>query len=122
MTNENEETGFQLTGKTYDRAKWFVQIFLPAVSALYLGLAQLWDLPKPEAVVGTIALVTVFLGVILNISANNYRNDPSRFMGTAQIVTTDEGPKPMINVTADSEQISDAITSGKKELVIKVAP
>lgn len=60
-----------ITGKTYDTLKWVAQIFLPALGTLYVGLAALWDLPKPQEVAGTILAVDTFLGVLLGISASN---------------------------------------------------
>ena len=31
-----------LSNKTYDWLKYIAQVFLPAVGALYFGLAQIW--------------------------------------------------------------------------------
>ena len=58
--------------KTYDILKWIAQIFLPALGALYFGLAQIWGFPRGEEIVGTIAVIDTFFGVILGISTNNY--------------------------------------------------
>jgi hypothetical protein len=64
-----------LTGKTYDTLKWCAQIFFPALGTLYFGLAQIWDLPSAEEVVGTIVIIDAFLGVILGISQSNYQGE-----------------------------------------------
>lgn len=61
------------SNKFYDVMKYIVTIALPAVAVLYSALAGIWGFPNAEAVVGTIAAVTVFLGTLLNISSNNYR-------------------------------------------------
>ena len=58
--------------KTYDILKWIAQIFLPALGALYFGLAQIWGFPCGEEIVGTIAVIDTFFGVILGISTRNY--------------------------------------------------
>jgi len=58
--------------KTYDVLKWVAQIFLPALGALYFGLAQIWGFPCGEEIVGTIAVIDTFFGVILGISTRNY--------------------------------------------------
>lgn len=68
-----------MTNRVYDTLKWVVQIVLPAVSALYLGLAQLWDFPEPERVVGTIALVTTFLGILIGLSKRTYENGDEKY-------------------------------------------
>lgn len=65
----------------YDLMKKFVQIILPAFSALYLGLAQLWEWPEPEKVVGTVALITTFLGICLTISASRYSQSDAGTVG-----------------------------------------
>lgn len=58
----------------YDRLKWVAQILIPALSALYFGLAQIWGFPYGEEIVGTMACIDTFLGVILGISTYNYNN------------------------------------------------
>lgn len=40
---------------------------------LYFALAQIWNLPYGEEIVGTITAIDTFLGVILEISTNEYR-------------------------------------------------
>lgn len=58
--------------KVYDALKWIAQIFLPAVGTLYFALAQIWNFPYAEQIVGTITAVDAFLGVLLGISSNQY--------------------------------------------------
>lgn len=57
-----------LTNKTYDVLKWVALILLPAMGALYFGLAGIWNFPYGEQIVGTITLIDTFLGAILGIS------------------------------------------------------
>ena len=68
-----------LSNKAYDSLKWVAQILLPALGALYFLLADLWNLPKVTEVVGTIAAVDTFLGVLLGITAVGYKkqNEPN---------------------------------------------
>lgn len=63
--------------QNYELLKWIVLIFLPAAGTLYLAFSKLWGLPFGEEVVGTVAAVTAFLGVMLGVSANNYKNKAS---------------------------------------------
>lgn len=65
------------SNKTYDVLKWIAQYFLPAVGALYLGLSKIWGFPNGEEVMGTIAALDTFLGVILGISSANYNKQNS---------------------------------------------
>lgn len=61
-----------LDNKTYDILKWIALIALPALGALYFGLAKIWGLPYGEEIVGTISVIDTFLGALLGISTNNY--------------------------------------------------
>lgn len=61
-----------LTNKTYDVLKWVALILLPAMGALYFGLAGIWNFPYGEQIVGTITVVDTFLGAILGISTVQY--------------------------------------------------
>lgn len=64
-----------LKNKHYDILKWIVQIVLPATGALYFGLGQIWNFPLGKEIVGSIAIITTFLGAILGISTNNYKKN-----------------------------------------------
>jgi len=61
-----------MSNKTYDTLKYIAQIVLPALGTLYFALAGIWGLPYGEQIVGTIAAVDTFMGVLLKISSNNY--------------------------------------------------
>ena len=61
-----------LTNKTYDVLKWVALILLPAMGALYFGLAGIWNFPYGEQIVGTITVIDTFLGAILEISTVQY--------------------------------------------------
>ncbi len=63
----------KMSNKWYDRLKWLAQILLPAIATLYFGLAQIWNLPYGEEVVGTITVIDTFLGAILGISSMQYK-------------------------------------------------
>ena len=70
---------FLLNDKAYNTLKWFVQIVLPACATLYFALAGLWGFPHGEDVVGTIAAVTTFLGVILGVSTRAYNASDRKY-------------------------------------------
>ena len=61
-----------LSNKVYDALKWITMILLPALASLYFALSGIWGFPYAEQVVGTIAALTTFLGVILAISTSKY--------------------------------------------------
>lgn len=63
----------KLDNKVYDVLKWIAMILIPAVSALYFGLAQIWGFPYGEQIVGSLAVIDTFLGAILGISSATYK-------------------------------------------------
>ena len=62
----------KMSNDLYDVLKWIAQLLLPALGALYFGLAQIWGFPYGEEIVGSIAIVDTFLGAILGISSAYY--------------------------------------------------
>lgn len=67
----------QISNKTYDIGKYVVTIVLPAVATLYIGLGNLWNLPKTTEIVGSITLVNAFLGSLLMVSSKTYQEKQS---------------------------------------------
>ena len=67
----------KMSNKVYDVLKYIAQIVLPAVGALYFGLAKIWNFPYGTEIVGTISLVDTFLGALLKISTDNYNKEQS---------------------------------------------
>lgn len=65
----------KLSNKVYDVLKFLCTILLPALGTLYFALAQIWNLPLAEEIVGTIAAITTFIGVLIGISNYNYRKE-----------------------------------------------
>lgn len=61
-----------MSNKVYDVLKWIAQILLPALGALYFALPEIWGFPYAAEIVGTIAAVDTFLGVLLGISTARY--------------------------------------------------
>lgn len=62
-----------MNNKTYDILKWITLVALPAVTALWLTLANIWGFPYAEAIGATLAAVTTFLGAVLGISSIQYQ-------------------------------------------------
>lgn len=68
----------KMSNKTFDVLTYIAQYVLPALGTLYFALAQIWGLPFGEQIVGTIAAVDTFLGVILGISSYNYGKEQDK--------------------------------------------
>lgn len=95
MAENQPEATIMLTGKTYDRLKFVVQVLSPGLSALYFGLAQIWGLPQAEKVVGTFAVVTVFLGLILRASMRAYEKSGAGIAGDMVVEYEDDEPSTL---------------------------
>lgn len=66
------------SNKTYDILKWIAMYLIPAAGTLYFALANIWNLPYGEEIVGTLTAVDTFLGVLLGISTNQYNKNLSK--------------------------------------------
>lgn len=64
-----------LSNKMYDTLKWIAQILLPGLGTLYFAISGIWGLPYCEQVVGTLSAITVFIGMLLGLSAAKYPGD-----------------------------------------------
>lgn len=62
-----------MSNKMYDVLKWIAMVALPAIGTLYFALAGIWGFPYGEEIVGTITAVDTCLGVLLGISAAQYK-------------------------------------------------
>lgn len=65
----------KMSDKTYDILKFVAQILLPALGTFYFALAQIWNLPLAEEIVGTITAVDALLGALLGISTAQYNKE-----------------------------------------------
>lgn len=61
-----------MTNKVYDILKWVALVALPAITALWLTLANIWGFPYAEAIGATLAAITTFLGALLGVSSIKY--------------------------------------------------
>lgn len=65
---------FVMPSDVYNMVKWLVMIALPSAGAMYFGLSQIWGFPYGQQVIGTIAAVTAFAGLVLGFSTYQYKN------------------------------------------------
>ena len=76
---------YLISNKAYDLLKRFTTLIVPAIGALYFGLAGIWGLPAAEQVVGTCALVATFGGVLLRFADKSYNASDARFDGVMTV-------------------------------------
>lgn len=94
-----------LGDSAYNRLKQSTTVLIPAVGALYFALAQIWHLPKAEEVVGSLAALNTFLGVVLGISTRSYNRSDTKYAG---IIEVEE--------TADEKQLNFILNSAANPL------
>lgn len=61
-----------MKNKTYDILKIIAQLVLPAIGTLYFALAEIWNFPYAEQIVGTVTAIDTFLGTVLKLSSDSY--------------------------------------------------
>jgi hypothetical protein len=66
--------------KVYNVLKFIALILLPSLGTFYFAIAEVWNLPFAEEIVGSIAAIDVFLGVLLGISTANYKKQATQNM------------------------------------------
>lgn len=64
-----------MSNKTFDILRAIVEIVLPALSAAYFGLSEIWGLPVPDKICGTIAVLITFISAFLNVKRKQYNDE-----------------------------------------------
>lgn len=105
-----------LNSKVYDVLKKLVQVGLPALATLYYALAQIWDLPAAENVVGTITAVTTFLGVILGLSSSAYSKSEAKYDGVINVIETEDKKLFSLELKTDPN-----VLDTQREAVFKIS-
>jgi Putative phage holin Dp-1 len=110
MTNTNESTPetHWISDRTYDALKNVTQLWLPAFGTLYVSLAALWGLGRPEAVAATCLALATFFGVILRVSNKSYTNKGIGQVGS--IVVTQPTPDSLsysLDLDGDPADLKD---------------
>ena len=55
-----------MSNQAFDLLRLIGELILPALATLYAALGAIWGWPYIEAIVGTIAAVTAFIGALVN--------------------------------------------------------
>lgn len=114
-TTGDPNKGPLVSNKNYDIIKQLVQKGLPAVGALYAGLAIFWGFPNSTEVVGSIALIATFLGVFLGIADRRYETSGAKYDGEVIISPDPEEPHTFVFNPPLSE------VEGQRQITLKVA-
>lgn len=107
-----------LNDKVYNGLKFLALVLLPATAAAYFTLAQLWGFPNAEQVVGTIAVVETFLGVLVRSASKSWDNSDMKYDGTYDVVFNPEQEANLRMKSIDWNALDP--TNPKKELVLRL--
>lgn len=117
-TDTTRPKGLLLGDKIYEKMKFVVQIVFPALSTFYFTLGGVWDLPSVEQVIGTLAALATFFGVILGLSTKTYKESDAKFAGSIVIGQGEGGRKLYsLELNGDPEDLDQ-----KKEVIFKISP
>lgn len=61
-----------MSSKLYDVLKWVALVCLPALSAFYAAISEIWNLPYGVQICGTIGAVSALMGALLQVSSIQY--------------------------------------------------
>lgn len=114
---EEKEVKPLLSDTTYNRLKDLNMKVIPAVGALYYGVAKIWGLPKAEEVVGTLACVATFLAVLLVWAANRYEKSGVGIDGTVEVQHIEGQKTVVLDITTLPEDMIK-----QKQVNLKVSP
>ncbi len=68
----------KLSNRAFDIIRLIGELLLPALATLYAALGAIWGWPYIEAIVGTLAAVTAFIGALVNGLRKAYGKEQER--------------------------------------------
>lgn len=100
-----------LSDRVYTIVRQAATIILPAVGALYFTLAQIWDWPNADKVVGSIAALNLFAGGLTSVAQRVYNSSGAKYQGTIVVEEKEGGTQMRLKeydplVLLDSDQIT----------------
>lgn len=101
-----------LSDVTYTRLKKTATILLPAVTTLYISLAQIWHFPNAEQVTLTIAALNTALGGLIQVSKKSYYASGLQYDGVMNVMDTGDKTVASMQLNGEPEDIikKDTVT------------
>ena len=65
----------KMSDQLYDKMKWLVMLFLPALATLITCVGSIWGIPSAAQIADTIVAINAALAAMLGISTINYHKD-----------------------------------------------
>jgi len=109
-----EEVKPLLSDATYNRLKELNQKVLPAIAALYAALAVIWNFPKGEQVVGSIAALTVCIAIVLTWANKRYDASGVGIDGTVEVQHLEGQKTVVLDITTLPEDMLNQKTVNLK--------
>ena len=104
-----------LPPKLYDFLKLNALLILPALSALYVSLSQIWGFGFNEKIITTLTVLNVVVGGLVKKAKSNYNKSDARFDGSIDIDETDNTKMFSLNLDGHPDDLAD-----KKSVTFKV--
>lgn len=103
MTSESShgKQAPMLSDSAYNVVKKSATIVFPALSALYIALAQIWHFGHVDQVVGTLTALNTFLGVLIQLSKKSYYASSAPYVGEIQV--KNDGAKKVFSLVVDGD-------------------
>lgn len=113
---DHAKPGLKLSNQTYDIGRNLTQYWLPATGALYFTLSEIWNLPYAIQIVGTIAAIEIFLGVVLGLSKKSYEDSDAPYDGSLVVGKDADGNSQIFRLEAEAplEEL------GKKSVLLRI--
>jgi hypothetical protein len=116
---ESEATNF-FSHSLYDKLKFIAQIVLPALGTLVFTVGGIWGWDATTKVVGTITAVDLFLGLILQISSNQYYKSGANFDGDVNVVKDPETGENKIAVAFNEDPTETVDEPGRHSMEFRI--
>jgi hypothetical protein len=96
-----------LSDSAYNVVKKSATIVFPALSALYIAVAQIWNFDHVDQVVGTLAAINTFFGVLIQLSKKSYYASSAPYVGEIQVKNVGEKKVFSLMLDGDPEELEN---------------
>jgi hypothetical protein len=101
----------------YTVLKHTAAIVLPALTALYFALSQIWHFPDTSQVMASIAAINTCLGALVGYSSVSYNSSGAKYVGNLEVMDTGAKKTFSLALHGDPNEIDQM-----SEATFKVTP
>lgn len=110
---------FILNSKAYAFLKWMTMVVLPATGSGYFALSEIYNWTNGTQVLGTITVVSTFLGLVLGVSTKNFNASDEPYDGEVKVKWDPVTDKTIYSLELN-ENVGIEDIAGMKQVVFKV--